>query len=1101
MDSRPTQPGRRPLGLWHVVALLCGLGVAFTLILPFAAVASARQLSVSTTDSPMEIVALDPNRPSDLGVRALPLLSPDTEAAVTPDGLHLDQTVVEQEAQRLAEHLGFDWDELSHMLAASNDSALTPDISIAGEWVYPRFEVIYILKRGIDKVMAADPTSVADLASLLLLSGAQSGARMALALLLSGDLAEHDCGIATNLAFAIQLTNNYPPSEIDKAAAQAVSVCGDDPTALWVSANAGYSEIGVNPLSDCQSLAQPGPHLPDNAISAAHALQQKYPDMAAGYVAEAELIAVQAMEEARYNLRPFTVRQRWKQVDALLNEAQKRSASDEIVLARARAQAGLGSYSKSAELAASVEDSRLEFDGMRMLAAQVFSQNRDFESAYSVTQHAPALVGGQRPRTRTLVWRTLTNSANTAGHLTSSTVSFNSGMAYRSMCGAGPSWAFDGGVVPVARVASVTQGAPDSPIRSSTAVPPAVRPSPAELSYLAGSSDATAHECATNDPARLGICATVTSPDSAESRYSEQDLLRAAGRFDDAATLLLEWLEEHPEDATMWSQLGEIRLLQQNLPEAIASFQAALSSPSMLDEWAQAHWQADQSAAWVRLRLGYAYQSSGNFADAHDLYSSVTSYRVRKLPFPQPEDRNAIGYYQDSLLAGLSAELGDYEQAYSHWQNAVDSANLWRAQAIYDATRPPAGGVAEQNAALAASRLGAFDEAISFADAAVALDENNPLYLETLAEAKRGQIVSAGAHDDMDTEPDLASAENADDLIASYREILLLDDSLFSSWNNLGVLLSLSGEHDEAREAFTHAVQSRPEYALGWFNLGSELILNGGWRDAVVGEGALGLATKYDRDLKGLAPGLTFDDEIYASGLDLSKVLPADWNLGGSARPPSAPLTAALVALVALRLGFDLFKDNLAGSVVEKALRRSSTGRWRRFLWLPAWIGVLGSLVVLTVRSGAGTITEMILVAPLMTSLVVLPTAIRRLGHSESVQDAREATPVMGIASSAVLAGFGVPWPPLPYSSNARAGRACVLVSAVLAGVCMLLMIPAAWTLVPVAGLGSAAAAATLGALLVPVPPAEGAYLPRVEGRVATVFLFAVTVLQSLGVV
>ncbi|HHV22049.1 MAG TPA: hypothetical protein GXZ30_11030 [Propionibacterium sp.] len=53
----------------------------------------------------------------------------------------------------------------------------------------------------------------------------------------------------------------------------------------------------------------------------------------------------------------------------------------------------------------------------------------------------------------------------------------------------------------------------------------------------------------------------------------------------------------------------------------------------------------------------------------------------------------------------------------------------------------------------------------------------------------------------------------------------------------------------------------------------------------------------------------------------------------------------------------------------------------------------------------------------------------------------------------------------------------------------------------PAARTAAAGAAAALGAALVPVPPSEGASLPRPVGLAATVLLLGVTALATLEVI
>ncbi|MDR0415902.1 MAG: tetratricopeptide repeat protein, partial [Propionibacteriaceae bacterium] len=142
--------------------------------------------------------------------------------------------------------------------------------------------------------------------------------------------------------------------------------------------------------------------------------------------------------------------------------------------------------------------------------------------------------------------------------------------------------------------------------------------------------------------------------------------------------------------------------------------------------------------------------------------------------------------------------------------------------------------------------------------------------------------------------------------MATYQAALDLDPSLFSSWNNLGVLLAQDGQAEAAADAFKHAIQAVPDYSYAWFNLGVVAAGQSGFRAFVLSQGALGKAGALDADWKGQDPVLAFDDEVYQSGLDVSKPIPPDWHLAQSVRSNTPVITVGLVLMVLWRLGRDL---------------------------------------------------------------------------------------------------------------------------------------------------------------------------------------------------
>ena len=967
---------------WRLLVFVCVAAIAFSLLLPLGAVWAAQNYvwpssEVAAKASPQRETGSAPG----LGVRKLPLLSEETEQAISLDGELLGQQEIAARGRLVADQIGLDWDQL--FLLADQGTASNYD-HLTGRVSYSELDDLIQSGRGV-KTLEGKPEVVVDLSSLLVLSGAQFSGGLAQGLLGAGEAPASHCGRALNLAFIAHLDMFPPTDEAAQHLRSTVSdACGDDPTALWFLASLGRSDI---PQESACVYSFPAEDLPADGLLWAKRLQEHHPEIAAGWAAEANILMAQAAEENKFGLRPFAARQRWIGALDLLTQAQALSASAELTMARAAAMTGSGQVGEAAEIVDAIDPEQRRQPGMARLAAWIYGQNRDFSAARDALLNVPTVAAGPAMRRELSAVSghaavggqpaLVAQPASAVGYQQASEVRLQGGGLGYGGCGA--SAAVDGGLVPVSRHSSVARGS-------------MVEPQIAELHYLNNDLAGLAQECEENSSGEsVAICAVASAPGSSLSFYFEQDLLRAAGKLDEAVRLASERLSSDPNDAVALSQLGEMELQRGQPRAAVTAFEAALKNPARLDAFPAA---LDASSGWVRLRLGYAISQLG-----HSREATTEINRARPMgavmiydagPYPSDaDDRISFSYYQTLLLAGLHADQGRVA-SFSEWVQGVRLAEEFREDAYWAGVKPPAGGVAEQNAALMATRQGNFSEAAYFARAAVAHDGANPLYAETLVEIERGVIVSKAADisgvDEATEAPSGAAGQpslnphDSEALIASYEQVLELDSTLFSSWNNLGVLLSKSGRHAEAEEAFRKAIQVKPDYALGWFNLGSELTLYGKSWDIIVGQGALGLAAKSDPALKEMLPGLVFDEEIYESGLDLSQVLPADWTLAPNVRKSTTPLTVLMV-LVSFGLILNaIAKDSVLGWVAERlsALTATLTGPWRSLLWLPAWLGVLISSLLLSFAAGASTWAEVALGVPFALALAALPWVLRK---------------------------------------------------------------------------------------------------------------------------
>ena len=1118
--------------LWRVAAGLCLAAIGATAALPFLALPAARAevgktpLATTTSAPPPDLP--EPTLPASLGIRALPLLSDAVEAKLSPDGVNVDPAALRSVGSEVASSLGLAWDSLLALSEPAFDDTSGYDTETGR--LHPVEVARYASSMGAEGKLASNPQAVVDLSSLVALSGASYAGGIAEGLLTFGANPPTSCDKALNLAFIVTLSHTSverrwfksfsPESRTRLYTQDMLAACPDDPNALWFIADSQ----GAEEITSCGTQStDPAVELPEEALTAARQLQRRFPTLAAGFAAEAEILMAKAEREGYVGIRPFLARQRWTEAEGLLAHALTLSSNPELVLARAKALTGMGRV-EGAEVVRGLGAQATTTSGRRIVAAWVLAAAGDYVSARNAKGNVePRSEHSTSPTRRLGLQQDLTligGAAGVAGNMGATATALKDPAQDQSQCGGGSS-TFDGGFVPLSR--NETFG----PSGRGFLVPSTRFTS--SLQWLNGDLVGAGENCngSVEDPAchALGLVDTTSTEDA---MAASQDLYRAAGQYPKAAEVVGSWLKAYPEDPKALELLAEVQLLQGNPIAASASLTSALESIGR-------HPNAGNCCdRWAKLKLGYTDHLLGKEDAALQQY--------RDIPDPIMESevnlRVAYGlYYYRSLLEGVSlSEKGDWSAALSAFREAADFARKYdNVEDVNDfgIKARVAKGVAEQNGALAATRLGDFDTAVTLAEQALAFDPGNPLFIETLADAKRGQAVTAASTEfDVGGQPTSSPTTSSptasgqptsspstssqggkttsqpatlEDLAASYRKALDVDPTMFSSWNNLGVLLAAGGHHDEATDAFRNAVKVRSDYATGWFNLGSELLLHGSWTQVLAAEGALGYAARYDSSLRSETPALTFDDEVYKSGLDLSRLLPPDWQLATSARRSTTPLTLALIVLLLGRVVTALSQDTLSGWIGEKTMAlvaRFPNGLLRWLHW-PAWLGVLLSLTTFVLVGGTSGTREALVAGPCLVAIAVLPSVLRRAMGAVPNDGVAERTPALGVGVSAVLALAGIAWPPVPTMSASgdhsvvlRARRAVIVA---VAGAVLVLVMSSWLGSVPVSRAVMSVGIASLGSLLVPLEPSDGAYLGKRFGLAATIALGGLTALQVLG--
>ncbi|SFU08608.1 hypothetical protein SAMN05660657_05543 [Geodermatophilus amargosae] len=588
-----------------------------------------------------------------------------------------------------------------------------------------------------------------------------------------------------------------------------------------------------------------------------------------------------------------------------------------------------------------------------------------------------------------------------------------------------------------------------------------------------------------------------------------QNLLRWAGDLSAARRFVGQWeVARGDESALPAFRRAEIDFLFQRYDEAAAGFLMAARRSRLLD------YQDDLTVARADLNRAASLIAAGRPAEAEGTLRELSRLGIEGYAYQMgPEGQGVAG---DFALVSYhaSAQLADEERRTSRLRAATEDYET----ALYW-TIPPGSGVRTEvlrnNAALAQLGLGNIARASDLVDEALRADPHNPITLMTagLIADRRGDIPAA---------------------VRLNRRALVNDTGLYPAANDLGVQLARLDRPDEARRAFRQAVGARPDYALGWFNLGVLESARGPTR-LLAAQNALGTAYRLDPDLRDRRLELTIDARVYRTALDLSKPLPPAWTFADLRRP--AP-TAAVGLLAAVGLALGLARTANRGAAesasqwMEPVVRRLEAmplaGRARA----PVWATAATVLTFLLADLHHGTAATATLLYPLglLVLVLVAMTARHLVGSRAGVAPTQRSWGpgiVVGVAAGAV----GYPWAPLPVVEpgqaergdadpggvgRAEADEACATSVGVdagedvtrlhlaapltLAGLALVLFLESALLRTPLSEAWAVAALVMCASLLLPVGPLDGTHLGK-AGVAVSAGVIGAALLFGLGLI
>jgi hypothetical protein len=391
--------------------------------------------------------------------------------------------------------------------------------------------------------------------------------------------------------------------------------------------------------------------------------------------------------------------------------------------------------------------------------------------------------------------------------------------------------------------------------------------------------------------------------------------------------------------------------------------------------------------------------------------------------------------------------------------------------------------VLHNNAALAYLGLDNTPRASELVNQALREDPHSPVTLMTA-----GFIA--------DRRGDLAEA------IQLNKQALENDLGLYPAANDLGVELARLDRPDEARAAFRQAVGARPDYALGWFNLGV-LESSRGPTHLLAAQHALATSYRLDPTLRDRHLELTIDGRVYRTALDLSKPLPPAWTFADLQRP----VPAAAVGLLALvGLGFGLARVANRGATqnaetwLDPVARRVEAlpllGKARAPMW--ALAATVATFLLADLHHSTAATSTVLYPVGLLALAATAMSAREMVGlRTGTVPAQRSWGPgiVVGIAAGAA----GYPWAPLPVvSTRQNEERVHLAAPLTLAGVALVLFVESAWMRTPLAQAWAVATLIMCASLLLPVGPLDGAHLGK-AGAAASAGVIGTALLLGIG--
>jgi tetratricopeptide (TPR) repeat protein len=913
-----------------------------------------------------------------------------------------------------------------------------------------------------------------------------------------------DCGAQLNLLLLVAADDQPRDAVVREEAQRAESVCPDDPTSGWLLGQ--YQSQRANLDRSAGEFGDPVPaDAQQQALATFARLEERFPGSAAAITGAAD---VQLRTGVRLAERqPFTARHALRAAAAGYRKAHSMGA-DEAAVGLARALVGLGEPARAAallrdwmaahapsgpllELLTIAEEAAHEFGRAEWTALELagrgpgaypagppFFPIPNYEEVSETTGWDPLGPQSLGTDTHAPLAVSLQPSPGGAGGSVND-VSFipvfrsDYGLVGTEPSCPGRTWRRDAVLAGRARAALVNF--PAEPESAFIDVRP-TRQSPRSCSY--GAEDL-------RDIARLEAGLPVTGNRERRDQLADhrQNLWRWAGNFPRAEQVIQAWAKEAGPTAPLpMLRLGEVHFLQHRYDDAAAAFGVAARRTR------QATFNNDLGVEEALLGRGASLLSARRTAEGLALLRALASDAELGVSYQRSRMGEglmgfaAVAYHARAQLADAERESGDLRAAVEDYDAARELLPVLPDTEV-SGIRPER---IDANQALAHLHLGRVTAATQAINRALRADPMNPAFLMTagFVADRAGQLETAARYD---------------------AATLTSDPGAFPAANDLGVELARLHRNDEAATALRRAVGARPDYALGWFNLGV-VYSRMGPAKVLESQGALARAFELDPALRDRQRVLTIDAQTYRTGLDLSKPLPPGWSFAQvqeRALVPSAGVLAVLVLGLGLaRVAGSGTRSELAQGWLESAAQRLErlplVNRLRNPWWalavtvlvfaLPVLLHVRGRLVDL----GALAVGVLLLAVVAMRARTLVARRAGLTVHNESWGPGV----AFGMATAVVA-----PWAPLPVARTTDdAPRVHAAAPVALALVGVVLFVESVAFQVPLTRSLAEAALIMVASTLVPVGPLDGAKLGR-TGLLAGAGVVGAAVLVGLGVV
>jgi len=276
--------------------------------------------------------------------------------------------------------------------------------------------------------------------------------------------------------------------------------------------------------------------------------------------------------------------------------------------------------------------------------------------------------------------------------------------------------------------------------------------------------------------------ALAQAPRSKAVMFTLGALYQKIGAFDKAAAVYTNLLAQFPKDADGYVCLGNVRLLQERLPEAIQAYETAIAFHA--------------THALALRNLGYAYLRDGDPALAVSYLSQAT----------KANPTNALAWFDLGMACFAADKPQTARRAFRRGLQMNSSSEA--KQVFTEALEQQAGPLLEQ--AIAAYRSN------DFANAGILLEALTTAYPEyARAQAYRGHVYN------QQRPPRTAEAEQAYRAALAARAFTVLaPDDTAVVFDSLGMLRLGVDDFDGAEYLFREATLQESRYPVAYFNYG-----------------------------------------------------------------------------------------------------------------------------------------------------------------------------------------------------------------------------------------------------------------------------------------